>query len=258
MTHIGLIGLLPAVLLLLLVLPNQNGLATALLPLPLDDPTPAKGLAPDGAVDAAAATSAAVQPEIGAEYRLPQTVHPEHYKLEVITHLNDTNDGFRFSGRVWIRIVCDQDTARITLHSRNLNINESALTIQPLSGGAAGGAAGEALPPKAIHYDEKRDFLHVDVADGEPLRRGATYELFIEFHAPLQKGLSGYYLSSYFDRAAQRDLYLSMTQFEATYARMAFPCFDEPAFKARFEIILGHNATYNALSNMPIRKSEPL
>lgn len=122
---------------------------------------------------------------------------------------------------------------------------------------SASATATPATTVKGIHFDEKRDFLHVDLA-GEPLRKNATYELFFAYDAPLQMGLSGYYLSSYFDKTAQRDIYLSVTQFEATYARLAFPCFDEPAFKAKFEIILGHNETYHALSNMPIEKSEPL
>lgn len=98
--------------------------------------------------------------------------------------------------------------------------------------------------------------MHIDVA--QSLRRGATYELFIAFDAPLAKGLHGYYMSSYFDRTAGRDVFLSVTQFEATNARQALPCFDEPAFKARFEIILGHHDKYRALSNMPIARSEPL
>lgn len=36
-------------------------------------------------------------------YRLPTTVTPENYKLEVITHLNDT-EGFLFRGAVWITV----------------------------------------------------------------------------------------------------------------------------------------------------------
>ncbi len=36
-------------------------------------------------------------------YRLPTSVRPEHYKLEVITHLGD-DDGYEFSGKVWIKV----------------------------------------------------------------------------------------------------------------------------------------------------------
>ena len=49
-----------------------------------------------------------------------------------------------------------------------------------------------------------------------------------------------------------------MTQFEAVYARKAFPCFDEPEFKATFTIQIGHNSNLTALSNMPAEKTEPL
>lgn len=249
MTHMGSIApttppLLPLLLLLLVVV----GSASALL-----RPTDAgKPVVDNAIVDL---------PEPGAEYRLPRTVHPEHYKLEVITHLNDADDGFRFSGRVWIRIACDEDTDRITLHSKQLKMNESSVYIRRISGDnqtANDATTSTLVKPQKMHYDDKRDFLHVDVTENDRLRRGSVYELFLAFEAPLQKALNGYYLSSYFDKTAQRDLYLSVTQFEATYARQAFPCFDEPAMKAKFEIILGHADKYQALSNMPIARSEPL
>lgn len=156
------------------------------------------------------------------------------------------------------QIICDEDTGRITLHSRHLNINETAITIRQIRDDDGTTTATPELTQSVtgISYDAKRDFMHIDVA--QPLRRGAAYELFIAFDAPLSRGLSGYYRSSYFDRTAGREVHLSVTQFEPTYARQALPCFDEPSFKARFEIILGHHDKYRALSNMPIARSEPL
>jgi len=46
--------------------------------------------------------------------------------------------------------------------------------------------------------------------------------------------------------------YLATTHFEATAARKAFPCFDEPAMKANFSIIIVKQPGHHALSNMPV------
>jgi hypothetical protein len=45
---------------------------------------------------------------------------------------------------------------------------------------------------------------------------------------------------------------LLSTQFQPTDARKAFPCFDEPQFKARFLINIIHPDTTIALANFPI------
>ncbi|KAL6443889.1 hypothetical protein ACFW04_001722 [Cataglyphis niger] len=61
----------------------------------------------------------------------------------------------------------------------------------------------------------------------------------------------GFYRSSYFDKDDQIK-WLAATQFQTTHARHAFPCFDEPSFKATFTIRISRNKNYTCLSNMPL------
>lgn len=48
--------------------------------------------------------SVTVQGTSNSNYRLPKSVHPEHYRVEILTHLNDEDQGFKYYGKVWIKV----------------------------------------------------------------------------------------------------------------------------------------------------------
>nr|CAI5832041.1 unnamed protein product [Callosobruchus analis] len=65
--------------------------------------------------------------------------------------------------------------------------------------------------------------------------------------------MDGFYRSSYTENGKLKNL--AATQFEPVYARRAFPCFDEPSFKAPFQVSIAHPKQYRALSNTPVSES---
>ena len=98
-------------------------------------------------------------------------------------------------------------------------------------------------------YDEERQFYIVhlsEVTTGflpafpkvscNQAVQSSQLNLNIFFTGNLNDELSGFYRSSYTKTATGEKKYLATTQFEATDARRAFPCFDEPAMKAVFQV----------------------
>ncbi|NWU31061.1 AMPQ Aminopeptidase, partial [Dyaphorophyia castanea] len=81
------------------------------------------------------------------------------------------------------------------------------------------------------------------------LRAGGRYVLQLGFEGRLEEHLPGLFLTRYTDGG--RSSMLIASHMEPTYARRVYPCFDEPAMKATFNIRIVHDPSYVALSNMP-------
>ncbi|PSN54264.1 hypothetical protein C0J52_08616 [Blattella germanica] len=113
-------------------------------------------------------------------------------------------------------------------------------------------------PPQISGHkeDNKTNILTFNV--NPPLQAGQHYQLDITFTGLLRNdSLFGFYASEYKD-AKNETKWMATTQFEAPHAREAFPCFDEPAMKAKFEINIARDSNMVTISNMPLKNTEEL
>ncbi|XP_036454951.1 endoplasmic reticulum aminopeptidase 1-like [Colossoma macropomum] len=175
------------------------------------------------------------QPFPWNKMRLPQAVSPLHYDLLIHPNLTSLD----FSGSVKIQVEVHEETNAIVLHSKDLNITKAALL---------GSAEGEGQIVKVL---ECPPYLQIAlVSDSAVLKKGGIYFIELEFVAKLSESFNGFYKSTYRTRNGDERV-LASTQFEPTSARAAFPCFDEPAFKANFSIRIRRESRHISISNMP-------
>lgn len=179
--------------------------------------------------------------------RLPNNTRPWSYDIWLTTNVH--RGEFDVSGRT--RIVLDVLTANtrtITLHHRQLTIESVQLTLLSINGNT-----DEATMQLASHsYAGSNEQLIVRLATGEPdLLENRRYTLTIDHTGVLNSAVQGFHRASYVDNDG-RVHWLASTHFEPTAARHAFPCYDEPALRARFTLTIQHGANYFALGNMPV------
>jgi puromycin-sensitive aminopeptidase len=159
-----------------------------------------------------------------AEFRLPRHVRPERYTV----HLTPDLETWTFSGEESIVLTLDRAVRQIELHSLDLEIARAEAT------------AGRRRHAGRVVYHPGRETAVIRF--GETLPAGLV-TLHLAFRGTIGTGLRGLY------RAEAGGRRYAFTQFEATDARRAFPCFDEPACKARFAMSVTVPADLVAISN---------
>ena len=173
--------------------------------------------------------------------RLPNHISPISYDLTIKPDL----ESFTFSGNEIIKINIDKAINKITLHSKDIDIETVKISSKQKVVGSKGIKKNEQFATK-ITYDTEKETVTFYFKNKISKGKG---ELSIVFCGIINENLRGFYKSKYVLDGKEK--YLATTQFEATDARRAFPCFDEPAHKAIFEISLvvpdGHTAVSNTL-----------
>ena len=164
--------------------------------------------------------------------RLPSTVVPTHYTLKLTPDLKAAT----FSGEEAIDVNILEPTQSITLNA--IEIAFQSVTIFP----------NGPQQTASVSLDPEKQQATLTFPATVPAGN-ATIK--VRYTGILNDELSGFYLS----KTARRSY--AVTQFESTDARRAFPCFDEPAFKATFDISLVVDDGDAAISNTPIVADTP-
>ena len=174
-----------------------------------------------------------------AAYRLPGNVLPLKYSVTLDPDLND----FTFTGEETVDIRVTETTNRIAVNAVELQISDVQLTLED----------GASLPAHDIALDEDSETATFTFGRNIPPGNAA---LRIHFTGILNDQLRGFYRSQYTNPEGQQQ-YLATTQFEATDARRAIPCWDDPAVKATFQVTLVIPSNLVAISNTLVESETP-
>ena len=160
--------------------------------------------------------------------RLLDTFTPNHYNLTLdLTRAEEKE----FSGTV---IISGDSTGEsISLHSKGLTIQSATIDNQP-----ADVSFGE--------FDELRLF--------QPELKSGNHIVCINFSGNITDAMHGLYPCYFTHDGVKKQLFA--TQFESHHAREVFPCVDEPAAKAEYDLTLVTRTGITVLGNMPVKSEE--
>jgi len=182
-------------------------------------------------------------------YRLSTNVLPHQYVIELTPYFTDENgkQRFTFDGKVDITVSTNESNVyEITLHAFELDILPNIRLRDAIT----------PLTEIRIHsrtYDIRTHKYTLGLE--KQLQPGRQFVLSLQYIGKLSTDMAGFYRSSYEENGVTK--WLATTQMQPTHARRAFPCFDEPKFKATFVIKINRPSHFQpTISNTKIELTE--
>jgi puromycin-sensitive aminopeptidase len=169
-------------------------------------------------------------------FRLPRTVEPETYRIEIQPEFASAT----FSGTLSVDVVVHEPVTDMVLNAADLAVSDAE--VQLPDGSIIG---------CAVSFDDELDHVTFHPTSAVPAGRCTVS---CRFTGTLNDKLRGFYRSTYTGPDGETQT-IATTQFESVDARRAFPCWDEPDFKAVFEVTLVVDQDLEAFSNSPIAET---
>ena len=161
---------------------------------------------------------------------LPKTSSPKRYEIKLDIDL----ENFSYLGVQTVEIQVLENTKSIFLNSIGIKISHASLT-----------ASDEESNNLSVEYFE--DDERICLSSKNEIKKG-DYKLYLEFNSEITNDLKGFYRSKFLTEE-EEEKWIATTQFEPTSARNAFPCWDEPEYKAVFSISIVADKKYLRVSN---------
>ena len=159
--------------------------------------------------------------------RLGNQVRPTSYAAELVVIPAQSN----FTGQIIIDLKFAQETSFFWLHGHGLTVTNAHLEQR-----------GHQIPARAVIGSE--EFLGFDLH--QPAMTG-TAKLLVDYSGAVpEKEVAGLF------RRQEEGRWYAATQFESTWARRVFPCFDEPSFKVPWKLAVHVKREELAVSNTPM------
>ncbi|MES2950378.1 MAG: M1 family metallopeptidase [Pseudomonadota bacterium] len=166
--------------------------------------------------------------------KLPKNVVPLDYKIHIIPDLT----AFTFSGTEDITIDVRSPTRRIVLNANQIVIDAATLS-------------GQGLPQLSLQPQLDREQQTLTFSLPQVLAKG-RYTLALRYRGVINRAAQGLYYDRY--KVGADEKIMIGSNLEATDARSFFPSWDEPAFRARFQMTADVPASFTAISNMPVQQ----
>ncbi|KAJ3099563.1 hypothetical protein HDU97_002964 [Phlyctochytrium planicorne] len=202
--------------------------------------------------------------------RLPNDIIIERYKIDITADPESPT----FEGKVAMEGLVKHPTANLTLHAVDMTFTNATLQIirkLPPQPTPSPSSFLTSLFFSSRRQDDTETITHPlpTTPSTHPTTETATFILptpltptdriilFLTYTAPLSYRISkGFYRSPY-KAPKNTTQHIAATHFEPFGARRAFPCFDEPALKSTFQIIITAPSHLEAISNSPLESVSP-
>ncbi len=161
---------------------------------------------------------------------LPKTSSPKRYEIKLDIDL----ENFTYVGMQTVEIEVLENTKLIYLNSLGIQVSHASLISND-----------QESINLSVEYFENDE--RISLSSKNEIENG-TYKLYMEFKSEITNDLKGFYRSKFLTKD-EEEKWIATTQFEPTSARNAFPCWDEPEYKAIFSITIVADKKYLRVSN---------